>query len=183
MNIAKLAILKRFMALVIVGLALSPSVYAGKIYKTVNKDGTISYSDQPTPGAVEIDLDSNTTTVLQNRAVKTKQLKTIKQKKPVEHILSVTSPPIDGTVRNTTGNVTISASVTPNAPGRYELSLHELKLRSTSGTFLVKDLPRGEYSYQINFVSASGKVIASSPVRRFFMHKPSALIKPRTNSN
>jgi hypothetical protein len=183
MKIARFLTSKRFMALIILGLALSSNVHAGKIYKTVNKDGTISYSDQPTPGAVEVDFASNTTTVVQNPTLKTKQLKIIKQKKPVEHQLNVSSPAIDGTIRNTMGNVTISALVTPNAPGYYELSLHEQKLRSTSGTFLVKDLPRGEYSYQINFVSTSGKVIASSAVRRFFMHKPSALIKPLTNSN
>jgi hypothetical protein len=183
MNIAMFLTSKRFMALIIVGLVLSTSVHAGKIYKTVNEDGTISYSDQPTPGAVEVNFASNTTTIVQNPTLKTKQLKIIKQKKPVEYELSITSPAIDETIRNTMGNVTISALVTPNAPGYYELSLHEQKLRSTSGTFLVKDLPRGEYSYQINFVSTSGKVIASSAVRRFFMHKPSALITPQTNSN
>lgn len=171
------------MVLIILGLALSASVQAGKIYKTVNTDGTITYSDQPTPGSVEVDFASNTTTIVQNPNTQTKLLKTIKQKKPVEHSLNVTSPASDGTIRNTTGNVTISASVSPNAPGHYELSLHEQKLRSSSGTFLVKDLPRGTYSYQINFVSTSGKVIASSSVRRFFMHKPSALIKPQNNSN
>ncbi|PKI00683.1 DUF4124 domain-containing protein [Glaciecola sp. 33A] len=183
MNIVKCSTSKWFRLLIILGLALSSSAHAGKIYKTVNTDGTITYSDQPTPGAIEVDFASNTTTIVQNPNIQTKQLKTIKQKKPVEHALNVISPVIDGTIRNAMGNVTISASVTPNAPGHYELSLHEKKLRSTSGTFLIKDLPRGEYSYQINFVSTSGKVIASSSVRRFFMHKPSALIKPQNNSN
>ena len=184
MNIAKFLTSIRFMLLIILVLAVhSTSVHAGKIYKTVNTDGTITYSDQPTPGAVEVDFASNTTTIVQNPNIQTKQPKTIKQKKPVEHALNVTSPAIDATIRNTMGNVTISASVTPNAPGHYELSLHEKKLRSTAGTFLIKGLPRGEYSYQINFVSTSGKVIASSPVRRFFMHKPSALIKPQNNRN
>lgn len=183
MNMAKFSTSTRFIMLIIIGLVLSTSVNAGKIYKTINKDGTITYSDQPTPGAVEVDFASNTTTVVQNPIAKTKQLKTIKQKTPVEHNLSVNSPAIDETIRNTTGNVSISAVVTPNAPGHYELSLHEKKLRSSSGTFLVKDLPRGEYSYQINFVSTSGKVIASSAVRRFFMHKPSVLITPQNKSN
>jgi len=183
MNIGKFSTSTRFIMLIIIGLVLSTSVNAEKIYKTINKDGTITYSDQPTPGAVEVDFASNTTTVVQNPIAKTKQLKTIKQKTPVEHTLSVNSPAIDETIRNTTGNVSISATVTPNAPGHYELSLHEKKLRSSSGTFLVKDLPRGEYSYQINFVSTSGKVIASSAVRRFFMHKPSVLITPQNKSN
>ncbi|MFQ3248697.1 MAG: hypothetical protein ACI9O6_000499 [Glaciecola sp.] len=183
MNIVKFSKSTCFMLLVIVGLALSASVNAGKIYKTVNEDGTITYSDQPTPGSVEVDFASNTTTVVQNPTTRTKQLITIKKKQAVEHTLTVNSPSVEETIRNTTGTVSISASVTPNAPGHYELSLHEKKLRSTSGTFLVKDLPRGEYSYQINFVSTSGKVIASSEVRRFFMHKPSVLIKPQNNSN
>ena len=101
----------------------------------------------------------------------------------MEHTLVISSPAIDETIRNVMGNVRISASVSPNAPGHYELSLHEKKLRSTSGVFMIEDLSRGEYSYQINFVSTSGKVIASSAVRRFFMHKPSALIKPQNNNN
>ncbi len=183
MNIAKRLSSTRFSMLIIIGLVFSTSVYAGKIYKTINQDGTITYSDQPTPGAVEVDFASNTTTVLQNPIAKTKQLKTIKQKTPVEHTLIVNSPAIDETIRNATGNVNISAVVTPNAPGHFELSLHEKKRRSSTGTFLVKDLPRGEYSYQINFIGTSGKVIASSPVRRFFMHKPSVLIKPQNKSN
>jgi hypothetical protein len=183
MNIVKFSKSTPLMLLLIAGLALSASANAGKIYKTVNKDGTVTYSDQPTPGSVEVNFASNTTTVVTNPNLKTKTLKTIKQKKAVEHTLSVNSPAVDETIRNTSGTVTISAAVSPNAPGHYELSLHEKKLRSASGTFLVKDLPRGEYSYQINFVSTSGKVIASSEVRRFFMHKPSALIKPQNNSN
>lgn len=183
MNIASFAQSKRFVVLVIFGLVFSASVTAEKIYKTVNKDGTVSYSDQPTPGAVEVDFASNTTTVVQNPTLKTKPMITIKKKTQVEHTLSVTSPAPEATIRNTTGNVSISAMVIPNAPGHYELSLHEKKLRSTSGTFLVEGLPRGEYSYQINFVSTSGKVIASSSVRRFFMHKPSALITPQNKNN
>ncbi len=173
----------RFIVLIIFALAFSVSVNAEKIYKTVNKDGSITYSDQASPGAVEVDFASNTTTVVQNPTAKTKLIKTIKQKKKVEHTLSVMSPSEGATIRNVDGNVSISATVTPNPAGHYELSLHDKKLRSSSGTFLVKGLPRGEYSYQINFVSTSGKVIASSSVRRFFVHKPSVLIKPQTNNN
>lgn len=183
MNMTRSSKSTRFMLLLLVGIVLSATAYAGKIYKTVNEDGSVTYSDQPTPGAIEVDFASNTTTVVQNPTAKTKQLKTITQKKAVEHTLTVTSPSVDETIRNNTGTVSIRATVTPNAPGHFELSLHEKKLRSTSGTFLVKDLARGEYSYQINFVSTSGKVIASSPVRRFFMHKPSVFIKPQNNSN
>ena len=183
MNIMTFSKSSRFMLLLVVGVALSSGVNAGKIYKIVNEDGTITYSDQPTPGSIEVDFASNTTTVVQNPTTKTKQVISIKQKEAVEHTLTVNSPSVDETIRNNTGNISISATVTPNAPGHYELSLHEKKLRSTSGTFLVKDLARGEYSYQINFVSTSGKVIASSSVRRFFMHKPSVLIKPQNNSN
>lgn len=183
MNIASFAQSKCFVVLVILGLVFSATVNAEKIYKTVNKDGTISYSDQPTPGSVEVNFASNTTTVVQNPTLKTKPMITIKKKTQVEHTLTVTSPEEEATIRNTTGNVNISAVVTPNTDGHYELSLHEQKLRSKSGTFLVEGLTRGEYSYQINFVSASGKVIASSSVRRFFVHKPSVLITPQNKNN
>jgi hypothetical protein len=174
---------KRLIVLIILGLVFSFSVNAEKIYKTINKDGSVTYSDQASPGAIEVDFASNTTTIVQNAVAKTKQLKTIRQKKKIEHTLSVMTPSEGATIRNVNGTVTISATVTPNAAGHYELSLHDQKLRSASGSFLVEGLPRGEYSYQINFVRTSGKVIASSPVRRFFVHKPSVLIKPQTNNN
>jgi hypothetical protein len=172
-----------YILLIIFGLAVSMSVNAEKIYKTVNKDGTVTFSDQPSPGATEVDFASNTSTVVQNPSVKTKQLKTIKQKEQIEYTLNVMSPSEDETIRSHKGDVSISAMVNPSADGYYQLSLNDKKLRSTPGTFLVEDLPRGEYSYQINFVSTSGKVIASSSVRRFFVHKPSVLIKPQTNKN
>jgi hypothetical protein len=173
-------LLKRYLTLcsLAVCLAVSVPVMAGKIYKTINKDGTITYSDTPSPGAIEVDFASNTSTVVQNPLAKNKQSKTITQKKAVEYKLTVNSPAAGATIRNTTGNVSISAMITPAANGYYELSLHDKKLRSNSGSFTMEGLERGEYSYQINFVETSGKVIASSEVRRFFIHKPSVLIKP-----
>ncbi|MBF7073896.1 DUF4124 domain-containing protein [Glaciecola sp. MH2013] len=164
-------------------MLLSSPVSAGKIYKTINKDGTVTYSDTPSPGAIEVDFSSNTTTVVENPIAKTKQAKVITKKKTVQYSLNVSSPSPGATVRNTSGTVNISASISPSAKGYFELSLQDKKLRSTSGIFTVEDLQRGEYSYQINFVETSGKVIASSEVRRFFIHKPSVLIKPQNNSN
>ncbi len=182
-NMKKSIVSKSLISILVGTLVLATPALAGKIYKTINEDGTITYSDTPSPGAIEVDFASNTTTVVQNPTVKTKTNKVITQKPQVQYNLSILAPSPEATIRNTTGNVSISADLSPRAAGHYELSLHDKKLRSSSGSFLIKDLPRGEYSYQINFVATSGKVIASSEVRRFFIHKPSVLIKPQNNVN
>lgn len=144
------------------------------IYKTTHKDGTVTYSDQPSPGAVQVSLDVNTNT-MQSNAPKMVILPQVTQKKR-EYQLNIVSPENDATVRNNMGNIDIAASLQPSHAGLFQLTINGQKLQSPTGVFKLENMDRGSYQYQVEFIGNSGKVIASSETRSLHLHRASALI-------
>jgi len=143
------------------------------IYKTVHKDGTVTYSDQPSPGAVEVSLDVNTNT-MQSNAPKILIQPQVTQKS--EYQLDIVSPENDATVRNNMGNIDIAASLQPTHAGLFQLTINGQTLQSPTGVFKLENMDRGSYQYQVEFIGNSGKVIASSETRSLHLHRASALI-------
>ena len=170
------------LALTTVSLVNTSLVHAQTIYKIVNKDGTVTYSDQPSAGATEVVLDDTTNVIVSPIATKQKTKQVIKPQQ-VQHKLIISSPQPEETIRNNQGTVAIRASIEPNKNGRYVLKLRDQTIESLTGTFALKGLERGTYPYQINFLDNTGKVIASSSTQRFYLHKASALIKPSMATN
>jgi hypothetical protein len=165
----------------IILLLLSMSLSAAVVYKKVNQDGTITYSDEPSEGAVKLDLAAGNSVVMPSLvSLQAKQNKTAKTFKPaqVQYQLRVISPAPEQTIRSNNGKLTVVASITPNVPGQYQLVLNGLvKTSQTSGTFKLEAMPRGEYSVQVRFIGNSGKVLALTDMQTFYLHKASALIK------
>ena len=153
-----------------------------KIYRLVDKNGKVIFSDKPIDG-------------LTVQAVKLKEPSVVKMvpsaplpeaqpaAKAVHYSISVSTPEPDATIRNNQGRVEINAQVSPVVQGRYSLTFNQQILFSNNGSFVLTELPRGEHNYQISFINNKGKVLASSPNRRVFLHKASALIKPTSSKN
>lgn len=148
-----------------------------KIYKTVHSDGTVSYSDQASEGAIEVNLNTNTTTIeaLQTPSA-TPPPPSPAMKKRMEYHVSVLSPSKDATIRNNLGEINIVAQLEPATGGFFELIINDSKYQSATGIFALSNMDRGSYQYLINFVDNSGKVIASSESRTLHLHKASVLI-------
>ena len=150
-----------------------------KIYKVVNKDGTISFSDSPAPGAEEVVLSKSKNTM---QSVLPSNSQPSTQKKPeTQYQLSIKSPGPDATVRNNTGKVNIAAQIVPQARGIFELNFGGELYTSSTGVFNLTDVNRGTYSYSVKFNDNSGKVIASSESRTLHMHQASVLIRNSVN--
>ena len=156
-------------------------VHSQDIYKKINADGSVTFSDKPFEGAEQVDLSNTAGTIIPAQASQTSTTiaPIVVQKIPV---LTIESPKHQATIRNNSGTVKIIANVEPKVPGRYLLRLRDRTIESTSGTFSLADLDRGTYPYQINFVDNKGKVIASSPTQRFYLHKNSIIKKPLVQS-
>ncbi|MFW8590750.1 DUF4124 domain-containing protein [Glaciecola sp. 2405UD65-10] len=157
-------------------LVVSESSYADpeKIYKTVHADGTVSYSDQPSKGAIEVEMNTSSTTIQSVAPPSTSTLPSPANQ--VTYSVNIVSPVQDATFRNNTGSVSIAAQIAPPSPGIFELSINKQIYTSTSGLFNVSDLDRGTYQYHVKYTDNSGKVIASSESRTLHLHKPSVLI-------
>ncbi len=155
--------------------------FAATLYKVVNKDGSITYTDQPVEGAVPVDLSNVNSATMPALAKPAKTLKrdaSAKQLKSIDYQLSFTTPRDEQTIRNNAGTVNVSATLTPTSPGLYELLLDGVPVDTQpTANFTLENINRGEHSLQMRFKNNSGKILASTSPIVFYLHKASALIK------
>lgn len=150
-----------------------------KIYKIVNKDGTISFSDSPAPGAEELTISTIANTMQSMHSAAPAAPAQPKQAR--QYQLTILSPEPDATVRNNTGKVNVAAQIDPQVRGTYELDFNGELYTSITGVFNLENINRGSHSYQVKFTDNSGKVIASSESRTLHMHQASVLIRNSVN--
>ena len=147
----------------------------GTVYKTVHKDGTITYSDQASPNAIEVVLDVPTSTI-QSKMQLPNAEPLVSTKQKVMYEVNILSPQPEATIRNNVGEILIGATIAPKVGGFFQLHINEQVHESATGMFKLDNMQRGAYEYSIKFIDNSGKVIASSELRKLYLHKASALI-------
>jgi hypothetical protein len=152
------------------------------VYKTIQADGSVIYSDTPVSGSTAVNLSAMNNVIvpsLNNTAkknVSTSKLSKRTQPK-VKYTVSILSPGDEESIRGNDGAVSIRANVSPKGAGRYQLVMDEQVLTTqTNSLFTLNSVERGAHSIQINFIDKSGKILASSKQQTFYLHKASALI-------
>lgn len=151
------------------------SVQGATLYKVVKADGTVVYTDRPVAGAVPVALPSVNTS--QSLAPKQDAKPTTTPPKPdINYHISIQSPAHEETIRNNLGAVKVSASIDPKGVGMFQLVL-DGQVVSTKAfpQFSLQGVPRGEHKIEVQLVDKSGKILASSPSRIFYLHQASVL--------
>ncbi len=148
------------------------------MYKKVNEDGTITYSDTPFPGAKKVILKEPSSVIPSSppKSVPVIPQPVVKKKK---HKLSILSPANESTVRDNSGNFRIITKLEPSIGGIYTLDMNGVTYESSTGVFDLKNMDRGEYTFKVTFSNKSGKVIASSPQSTLFLQRASVLFNNR----
>ena len=150
------------------------SAQSATLYKVVQADGTVVYTDRPVAGAVPVALPNANTS--QSLAPKQVTKPTAPSKPDVNYNISILSPAHEETIRNNQGEVKVSASIEPKAVGLFQLVLNgQVLATGASPQFVVQGVPRGEHQLEVRLVSKSGKILASSPTRVFYLHQASVL--------
>ncbi len=154
--------------LLIINLLYLTSTFAG-VYKSVDEDGNIIFTDKPVPGAEEIQVDEVQTI----KAPETKPFKYTPRPKPVPDGgytgIVITNPSEGQVIRDNTGNVTISVSVAPrlqtNLGDRLILYMDGQAVREgSSGSFSLENIDRGTHEIYAAVERDGKKVTSSSPV-------------------
>lgn len=151
-----------------------------KIYKVVKADGTVVYTDTPPPGATEFKMTQQPNLITANPLPKNNAAApgSTAPKVNTTYQVKITAPEHEATVRNNAGEVTITASLEPDAKGTFVLYINgQEQARNTAPRFEMSDLNRGMYQIKINFFDQSGKLLASSEESVFYLHQASALIR------
>lgn len=167
-------------ALILCSIALPLSINAQAIYKTVNEDGTITYSDQPGPNAETVDLSSvRSSTVPSLATPKTKKIVTLSPTEQVNYQIRILSPAPEVTLRDNNGQVTINTELEPVLDSvKYHLHIDNEVISQSSSTFLVDNIYRGKHTFFISATDNTGKTLASSQPQTFYMQKVSVITNP-----
>lgn len=160
---------------------LCTMAYAGQLYKVIQEDGSVIYTDMPTANAEPIDLSSANSAVMpayQGKVAVDPQPQKV-QKASINHQLIINYPTEQQTIRSNSGELSVVASIEPKTSGIAQLYLDgKLLIQQASLSFNLRNIDRGEHKISIKLVSQSGKLIASSQDRVFYLHKASVLNRP-----
>ena len=160
----------------ICSLAFPVLATSTKIYVWRNEKGVLVFSDSPKPGAEEVKLKPENASI-PSMKMETSLLdikpKVIKN----DYEVVITHPQDNATIRDNTGSVYISGGIKPVFKQGFTIQLYvdgkAHKKPQTRSMFSLRDMDRGEHQIKMNLLDNKGKVIASSKIVTFYMHRAS----------
>ena len=170
MNIIKVSILP-------LALIASISIAQADVYKSVNKEGVVEYSDQPSKNSEKIKVRNPQSVTLPKGSSSSSDANQSSDNGSPYTSIVITQPAQDSAFNSGNGQVSISSETTPSLTGSDSI---QLILDGTAygdnknGTFTLTNVDRGTHQAQVNIVDGSGKVLNSSEITTFTLHRPNA---------
>ena len=166
-------------------LAAAASAFAQTVWKWTDEKGIVHYSDQPGPGAVEVNINAVQTYSADeaNPRVDTTTKPATKQPAASAYrALNIASPVAEETIQGTGGQVSVRLSLEPGLqPGHSVQLFMDGKLvgdeHSTSLSYSLPEVDRGEHTLQARVVARDGATLIVSPSVTFYVRIPS-VFKP-----
>lgn len=169
--------IKRLLLLLLLLGPAGPGLAA--VYKWVDEQGNVVYSDQPRPGAEQVKVPPVSTYPAPPLPPRTAGADAPKAPAPAYTQVSIVQPSHDSTVRNNAGVVVISALLEP--PLRSDLG-HQIVLSmdgepvgepGPTTAIQLSNVDRGTHTLQVSVVDDAGEVLASSEPSTFHMRRVS----------
>ena len=159
-----------------------------EMYKWVDKDGNISYADQPPfKGAQKLDAPDLTTVaapeVPEKTAASTDTEESKRKKTTSYTYLKIISPEHDATIRNNEGNFSISMTIKPaldTKHGHYFSVLMDGKTVQDKiyvSSASLTNIDRGTHNISVAVKNENGKILRKSKGITVHLHRQSALRK------
>ena len=172
------------LSLFLPALLLSQSLNADTVYKKVNQDGSVEYSDQPFAGASELKLEQHKGQSTLPAYTPSQLSSSSLSKKKTNNVVNieVLSPKHGDTIRNNEGNLTIMVQKFGKNKNTYktQILINDSPIGNlTQATVIkLKNLDRGEIKIKAQLISRSGKILATSTESVVYLHRMSVI---RTN--
>jgi len=170
---------KFIVVVVAIMIALIGSANAYTVYKKVNKDGSVQYSDKPFPGAIKVKLPPVNT---QDPIIKQPDFEpptNQAQDKKVNASIDIITPNNGDSVRDNAGNLTIMVQKQLPDKKTYltQLLINDRPYsKPFKGTVLkVKNMDRGIIKIKVQLQNSSGNVLATSSETVVYMHRASVI--------
>jgi len=165
-----------FVLLVLTASVAAPAV--AEVYKRTNPDGSVEFTDVPRSDTEKPVPLGPMSTFKAIPAAPQRTSPTSRANVRTYSAISITSPTDEATIRDNTGTIEVSTSVSPPLrPGhKFVLLLDgEQKGESVSGSFTLNNLDRGSHSLTAQVVNKAGKTLISSTPVTVYLFRQSAI--------
>ncbi|MBF8270754.1 MAG: hypothetical protein HW386_2463 [Gammaproteobacteria bacterium] len=139
-----------------------------QVYRSVDKDGNVIFTDQATEGAVKVEIkELETIKSLETTSPAPSQAQDQTQEK-IYDSLEITNPQNDLAIRENAGNLTVTVAVTPELRSGDNLMLYLDGTKYASGqstSFQLQNIDRGTHQLRVAISDRDGQEqISSTPV-------------------
>ena len=148
------------------------------MYKTVDKDGNVTYSDSPGDNAKELDLPPvpliNLTPSPEIGSSDTRHSEGEEPPKATYTQLAITHPKNNATIRDNAGNISVKLSINPRLAEEDTVVLKvdgKEVSRGRSNSHTISQLDRGSHSVQAVIISANETLLLSSEPVTFHLQR------------
>lgn len=169
-------------------LAISAVPAAAEVYKHVDKNGNVTFSDEPQSGSEAVKVRPVTTITLPKmRDIEAQQRQAGQsgQKKPALYDRVAFTAPEDNTAFHSgSGDVEFQVSSSPDLRRghRFEVDLDGQPVgQNPGGTFTVRNMDRGTHTASVFVVDNQGQRVQSGDSVTFTVHRPSVINRNRNN--
>lgn len=170
-------------------LALTlPALSVAGVYKSVQPDGSVIFTDEPRKGATKIEVPKTQTYTAPAKPGNEKGTPGAKSAKPplpnTESIyaeLAILAPGRDSTVRQDAGDIEVQVGFSPELDSKnghmlaLDLDGRRMTEPSASSQFTLQNVDRGTHTVQAHILDGAGKVLKSSDPIIFHVKRHSAL--------
>ncbi|NRA83533.1 MAG: hypothetical protein HRU22_07130 [Gammaproteobacteria bacterium] len=157
-------------------VSLLINLEAGTVYKKINKDGSVAYSDQPFTGAQQIEMKASSQTQLPAVAISPLfKLNKKRTEAKSNFNIVIASPQPQQAIRSNNGELTIVVQTTPQLSSKYKVQLLVNNFAygepRQQTVFTVKNINRGEVLIKAHLVTKNGNILASTSETIVYLHR------------
>lgn len=174
----------RLIRLLSILLILLPLFVQAAIYKSIDRDGNVIFSDTPQLGSKPVKIQPPQTFTPPSLTLTTTSTTTSSPSGTQEweegaasfkyEVFAISSPVNDATLRDNSGNMTVNITLVPplRSEDKVQLIMDSRKIGSPEATtvFSLTNVDRGTHTLQANIINKKRVIVKSKPVT-FHMHQ------------
>ncbi|MDX1799841.1 MAG: DUF4124 domain-containing protein [Marinobacter sp.] len=173
-------VLGLFLITTLTSLSMTASA---EVYRHVDSQGNVTFSDKPSKGAETVEVKPVTTVTLPK--MKDVQAGSAPEPKPASNQtdslyskVTFTAPENNQAFYSGNGDIAFQVTSSPALQNghQFEVTLDGQPVgQSADGTFTVRNVFRGTHNAQVNVVDAKGRPVTTGDSITFTVHRPSVL--------
>ncbi|MEE4661205.1 MAG: DUF4124 domain-containing protein [Halieaceae bacterium] len=165
------------LALCLLATLVAPA--QAQVYRVIDENGNVTFTDKPPPGGEEVDVRAPNTAKPPAASTFPKAAEPARDadKAGSNYTVTITSPADETIIPRGPGNFSVSASVTPGLRGGEKLQLlmdgsaHDEPRQA--GNWSLTNVSRGEHTLAVAVVDGSGSRLATSDSVKVYVYRPS----------